>query len=637
MTSACVNQLDASQINGISQPEQLANIPALSFAGFSSNQISKLLPKTCSGFKSDQVVKMNNNYPNYACQGFKSECLSNIPAKAFTGFSSACISLVDALQMSGLLSSQLEQLPDAAYSGFTSKQIAQFTPAACAGISSNQVSKLNNGYPNYACQGFKSDCLSNIPDRSYTGFTSTCVTFLEASQVHGISSFQLKQITPNAFSGFTSQQVSNLDPLSCSGITSSQVSSFNNGFPNHACQGITATCLSSISEASYSGFKSVCLSNIPPESMKGIAASQLRNIPFDQIKGLTQAQVATLNNSTCSGFTASQINKLSSSACSGFKYGCLFEMTPLNIVSSLTSQCFSNIPSASASGFKPESIPYFTTDTLTGLQLNQLVTWFNSYGEKYFVSVATQKQLSAVSSGVILKFKEKIENSEIQRKRQLALAQLSSLTWLQLSLSTDDSLKNVLNANTITDITFDQTFYGLLNNVHMLPEDVFSTLKVQSFSFFLSDTVSGITAEQISHIVPKAFNYPNGLTSNVPSINSSSVKGITDQQLDMLLTDDNLAKLFTCTQFRAMTLSQWNYIRHTNSYRQLESKCGSISPGPSSYPPKENPSRPNPVQPSRSHSRLKELRSSGMSVMKYSNASYFALLLMPIIITALVQ
>jgi hypothetical protein len=215
-TASCLNNIPPNTYSGFAS-NCIKFIPSQSFSGVTSDQINKIQPaqvagissgqikqlhQVCSGFTSDQLKNLYNQYGVNACDGFNADCISSISVSAIAGFQDNCVRFLPAQSLSMISSAQLAAFNLQAVGQLTPGQISNLPSVSCSGFSSDQIQALKNQYGVNSCEGFTAGCMNNIVPTNCAGFQSSCTRYLPTVSMDGITSSQLTYFTQDAISGF---------------------------------------------------------------------------------------------------------------------------------------------------------------------------------------------------------------------------------------------------------------------------------------------------------------------------------------------------------------------------------------------------------------------------------------------------
>jgi hypothetical protein len=109
--------------------------------------------------KHDSHLSFPNALLTAPCNGFTTQCLSNIDAKAFTVTSQCLADLSDTLRKA-LSAAQLGTIPDGAFASLSN--LGGWNPTSCSGFRAAQVENWSKSYPNSQCDSTRRMFFKNL-------------------------------------------------------------------------------------------------------------------------------------------------------------------------------------------------------------------------------------------------------------------------------------------------------------------------------------------------------------------------------------------------------------------------------------------------------------------------------------------
>ncbi|KAL9654383.1 hypothetical protein ABK040_010410 [Willaertia magna] len=637
----CINNLNLTAVSAA----QLKVLPSVSFPWLYDSTIRKLNGDVCSGITKDQIAQLTTQ-----CSAFTKDCLSYIPKESLPGLTDTCVFSTSAIP--GLNKDQINSISRTIFAKWTKSMMAAissdacqgitihqmndlygaagdacagFTPSCIANIPTNSFSALNPGFIPYnslqyvtqgtlqklrgstcsgitgnqlgilttQCADFTSDCLSYIPNDSFRSIASTSTCFFSINAIPGLRKEQITNINRANFAKWNKNMMAAISGETCQGITIHQMNDLY-GTAGDACAGFTPSCIANIPTNSFSALNPGCINNI---NMTAVSSNQFTVIPYVAFPYVYSETVAKLRGNICSGFTRDQLASMSSQ-CVNLNADCInYVATPS--LERMSPNCLKVITQQNILGFTKDQLVSLTSFTLGGITANQLVTLYNN--PAYSISnLLNATQIETVDSNVILTFKKRFESGLLTPNRIILSDEIgSTLTWLQLAVSTKSSVSQIMNSNSIITVAFNKTFQGLRSDhIQALENEIFKNTNINQLDNLLIDIFSTINAEQLSNIPLVGFSTKDkALYKTFNGVNPTAIPGINQPQLSAIIVNIP-STLWTCEQFRNLTEQQvqWFKVESVDTFNTISQRCSQPEPQPSPIPSvSPKPSLSNPV------------------------------------------
>jgi hypothetical protein len=418
MTADCTTKIDPKAMVAFSA-DQIGNITTSAIGGFTHDQITQLT-NACAGFNSFQLASLNIGFPNLACKGISSTCMSYIQSSSIGGMKKECTATLPPDVLSTISSSSVAQFSLNGISGLTSAHLKLINAPACAGFQRLQIGAFYNNFGDNICTGLTPQCMANILVESYIGFSKSCVEKFAVDALSQISPARLGALSDDASRGLKAAVIAGLNAATgvCSGFRKSQLLSLNAHFPQDACTGFSAQCISTITLPSIEGMTKACIHNVKDDAIIGLTLQQLPRMTTNAVSGFSSKHYQQLIRyysldfvnalsleqlSHTDIYTIAQIHsdyvqniiirsrEVSATDLSTVTWLQLSSSTPSSVSSTLTASNIVSMNVASFSGIVYDIIPGLPADILSKARDDQLLRLISRT-----VGAVTASQLSHV-------------------------------------------------------------------------------------------------------------------------------------------------------------------------------------------------------------------------------------------------